>query len=176
MLINYLKIAFRNLGKQKFYSGINIIGLTIGIATSTLITLYVLDELSYDQFHLDASQIYRVSLKGRLSGQDFTMAYTCSPMAAAVVQEFPEIKESIRFDRWDNIIATYEDLSYTEKKVIMADSNFFSFFSFKLIHGDPLTVLKGPNKIVLTETAARKYFAYQGAGDRSPIGKLMQNR
>lgn len=174
MLKNHLKIAFRNLQKQKFYASINILGLTIGIAASLLITVYIVDELSYDRFHEKADNIYRVTIKGVLSGRAFDGASSCAPFASTAVEEFPEVKEAVRLKIWTNVIAAYEDKSFTEKSLLLADSNFFKIFSFELLQGDRETLLKDPNKIVLTESAAKKYFGYQGNGDSSPMGKLMK--
>ncbi len=174
MLKNHIKIALRNIQKQKFYASINILGLTIGIAASLLIIVYIIDEYSYDRFHAKADNIYRVTLKAKLSGQDIEGATSCAPFAAAAVEEYPEINEAVRLKIWTNVIASYEEKSFTEKHLLLADSNFLKVFSFDLIQGNKETVLQGPNKIVLTATAAKKYFGYEGKGDSSPIGQLMK--
>lgn len=173
MWINYLKVALRTMRRQKFYSFINIFGLTVGMATAMLILLYVADEISYDRFHKDADRIYRVGIKGRLADQDFNMASSATPMAAALVADIPEIESAIRIMPLTKVIVQYEDKAFTEDQIMLADSNFFSFFSFTLIEGTKEDVLRGPNKIVLTETAAKKYFNYQGKGDVSPLGKII---
>jgi len=173
MIKNYFKVAFRSLIRQKFYAFINILGLTVGLTTSFLIILYVADELSYDQFHEKADKIHRVILKGRMSGNEFEGCYTCSPMASAVVEELPEIQEAVRIAIWSDMLITYEEDSYTEKKLLLADSNFFKFFTFDLIAGNPDEVLKEPNSIVLTGSAAKKYFGYEGTGDDKPLGKML---
>jgi len=174
MFLTYIKIAIRNIQKQKFYAFINITGLTIGIITSLLIVLYVVDEFSYDKFHKDADLIYRVNLMGRMSGQEFNSAYSSAPVAAGFRKEIPEIEKACRIATWNDIsIVNLED-SYTEKTVLVADSNFFDFFSFNLIQGDPETVLAKPYSIVLTETAAKKIFGYTGAGDSRVIGQKLE--
>mgnify|MGYP000973983738 CR=1 FL=1 len=94
MLKNYYKVAVRNILKYKMFSAINIFGMTIGIASCLMITLYVTHELSYDEFHKDADRIYQVGLNGKIGGQDIRVANTCSPMAAALVADIPEIAES----------------------------------------------------------------------------------
>jgi putative ABC transport system permease protein len=94
-------------------------------------------------------------------------------LAGGFVEEIPEIESGSRIALWNDINITYEEDSYMEKKFLLADSNFFEFFSFKLLQGDPHSVLSGPNKIVLTESAARKIFSYSGEGDNTPIGKLV---
>jgi putative ABC transport system permease protein len=174
MLKNYFKIAFRNIFRHKFYSFINIFGLTIGISVSLLISFYVFDELSYDTFHEDAERIYQVHMKGVLQGKPFTGAYSCSPFAAASVEEVPGIEEAVRINLWRDVVLRYEDKIYTEKKVLVADSNFFQFFTFKLKEGNPNDILNEVNQIVLTETSAKKYFGYEAGKGESPLGKMVQ--
>ena len=174
MFFNYMKIALRNIKRQKFYSLINITGLTIGLITSLLIVLYVADEFSYDKFHNDANFIYRVNLTGRMSGQEFNSAYTSAPVAAGLIEEIPEVVTSCRITTWKDISIKILEDTYTEKTTLLADSNFFSFFSFNLVQGDPKTVLSKPYSIVLTETAANKIFGYTGPGDNRPIGKTLE--
>ena len=135
MFFNYLKIALRNIQRQKFYAFINITGLTIGFITSLLIVLYIVDEFSYDTFHNDAELIYRVNLFGRMSGQEFNSCYSSAPVAASFVEEIPEIEKGCRIAPWDDIPIVYKEDAYTEKTVLLADSNFFDFFSFNLIQG-----------------------------------------
>lgn len=173
MIRNYIKIALRNISRQKFYAFINITGLTIGLTTSLLIILYIVDEFSYDTFHKNAEDIYRVNLFGRMSGQEFNTCYSSAPVVSGFVKEIPEIEDGCRIAVWEDNIVKYGEDAYTEKKVLLADSNFFDFFSFVLIQGDPKTVLKEPNSIVLTESAAEKLFGYTGHGDNMPIGKSL---
>lgn len=169
MIKNYLKTAWRIMLRQKAYSAINIAGLSLGIAASLLIILYVVDELSYDRFHKDALQIYRLGFKGKLNGNEFNMAVSPAPCAETFVNQIPEITSAVRFGLWRTVPVTYEEKTFTEKEMLVADSNFFEFFSFKLLKGDPKNVLRGNNKIVLTETAARKYFDKE-----DPVGKMIQ--
>ncbi len=170
---NYLKVALRSIRNQKFYASINIFGLTVGMATALLILLYIADELSYDKFHSDSDRIYRLGIVGRLADQDFNMASSAAPMSAALAEEIPEIESSIRIMPIAKVMVQYEELGFTEDQIMLADSNFFSFFSFQLLEGTKEDVLRGPNKIVLTESAAKKYFNYKGAGDASPLGKII---
>lgn len=169
MFQNYFKVAVRNILKHKFFSAINILGMTIGITACLLIVLYVSDELSYDRFHAKADKIYQVGLHGKIGGQDVTVANTCPPLADALMTDIPEVAASIRLvPTFGRPAIKYEDKSFTEERVIYADSNFFEFFSFALIEGDPKTVLKEPNTMVMTESIARKYF-----GNESAIGKIV---
>jgi len=174
MFYNCLKIALRNIQRQKFYAFINITGLTFGFITSLLIVLYIVDEFSYDKFHKDAELIYRVNLFGRMSGQEFNSNYTSAPVAGSFVEEIPEIETGCRIAPWDDIPVVYKEDAYTEKTVLLADSNFFDFFSFNLLQGDPETVLSKPYSLVLTETAANKIFGYTGPGDSNPIGQNLE--
>ncbi|MEQ8424229.1 MAG: ABC transporter permease, partial [Cyclobacteriaceae bacterium] len=173
MWLNFLKVALRSIRRQKFYSFINVFGLTVGMATALMILLYISDEVSYDRFHKDADRIYRLGIKGKLAGQDFNMATCSEPIAATLVAEVPEIEAAVRIMPVRQVIVQYEDKSFTEDIVLLADSNFFSFFTFNLMEGVSEDALKGPNKIVLKESAARKYFNYQGKGDTSPLGKII---
>lgn len=174
MFANYLKIVLRNIRKQKFYAFINLSGLTLGLFTSLLILLYILDEFSYDRFHEDAGLIYRVNLYGRMSGQEFNSCYSSAPVAGGFQEEIPEVEDGCRIAPWDNIAIIQNENTYTEKTVLLADSNFFDFFSFNLIQGDPQSVLSKPYSLVLTETAANKIFGYLGPGDRRAIGQILE--
>ncbi len=171
MFKNYLKVAFRNILKHKFFSLINILGMTIGVTACLLITLYVTDELSYDRFHTNAKQIYQVGLHAKVGGQDITTSTTCPPMAEAFVKEIPGVESATRIaDVWGSGVVKYEpsNLMFTEEKLFYADSNFFDFFSFTLLQGDPKRALLEPNSVVLTRSMEQKYF-----GTESGMGKLL---
>ena len=154
--------------RQKGYSIINISGLTLGIAASLLIILYVVDELGYDRFHRNGERIYRIGFKGRLQGNDFNMATSPAPLAGAIVAEIPEVESAIRFGSWRTMPMNYGEKNFTENYLLVADSNFFEFFNFPLISGNIKEALKGTDKIVITESAAKRYF-----GDEDPIGKII---
>lgn len=173
MLKNYLKTALRILLRQKVYSVINIVGLTVGLASSLLIILYIIDDLSYDRFHSNPELIYRIGFSGRLQGNEFIAATSPAPLSEALRNEVPQVSASTRIGHWRTYPIRIGENSFTEKSLLLADSNFFEFFNFKLVQGNPKDVLRGPNKIVLTETSARKYFDYKGFGDTSPVGKLL---
>ena len=169
MLKNYFNVAIRNILKHKFFSAINILGMTIGVTACLLIILYITDELSYDKFHTNAERIYQVGLHGKVGGQDLKTASTCPPMAAALVSDIAEVEAATRVTPYFGRPAVkYEDKVLTEEKVFYADSNFFEFFSFRLKQGDIKTSLKEPNTVVLTEEMSKKYF-----GEVDPIGKLI---
>lgn len=171
MFKNYLKVAFRNILKQKFFSMINILGMTIGVTACLLIALYVTDELSFDRFHDRADRIYQIGLHAKIGGQDIMTSTTCPPMAEAFAKEIPGVEQSTRIaDVWGSGVVKYEpnNLMFTEELLFYADSNFFDFFSFKLIKGDPKKALLEPNSVVLTKSMETKYF-----GDESGMGKLL---
>ncbi|MEX1240876.1 MAG: ABC transporter permease [Cyclobacteriaceae bacterium] len=169
MLQNYFKLAFRNIRKYKFFSAVNILGMSIGIAACLLILLYVVDELSFDRFHANADRIYQVGLHAKIGEQDISVANTCPPMAETLVKEVPGVVQATRIAGfWGAPTLKFEDKAFTEDKIFHADSNFFSFFSFVMLEGDPLTALQEPNTVVLTKNVATKYF-----GNESALGKLM---
>jgi putative ABC transport system permease protein len=158
MFKNYLKTAWRNLMKSKAFSLINILGLTIGITVCMMLYLFIMNEFSVDNFHKDGKRIYRVVRDFDSEGPLRKVAYLSGMYAPALLNDFKgQIENAVRINQNDNLI-TVGDQSFHEKKIIDADSNFFSFFSFPLIKGNPQTVLKNPHSVVLTETTAKRYF------------------
>ncbi|MDF9797428.1 putative ABC transport system permease protein [Catalinimonas alkaloidigena] len=168
MIKNYIILGFRNLLKQKFYTLLNVLGLSIGVASFMLIVLYVVDEVSYDRFHANSEQIYRVGLQGRISGQEIAVAVTCPPLGQAAQHEFPEVDKYTRLYRLESEVVRYEDIVFTEKSVFFADSSFFDIFDYELLAGDPATVLREPHTIVISASTAIKYF-----GNESALGKTL---
>jgi putative ABC transport system permease protein len=168
MIKNYLKTALRIMMRQKAYTSINVIGLSVGIAATLIIIIYVADELSFDKMHKDADRIYRVITSGRLQGNDFTGATSGAPIAEAMQKEIPEVEETVRFGLWRTMPMAYGEKAFTEKRMLIADSNFFKFFSFEVVKGNVDEFLKGTNKLVITESVAKRYF-----GKEDPIGKIM---
>lgn len=171
MLKHYVKIALRNLLKQKFYALINILGLSIGLASCLLITLYVLDQLSYDGFHERANRIYRVNYTGKLvaDGAPYTIGATPPPLARLLTTEFPEVEMATRIFSKGGLLIRYMDKSFMEGNVLAVDTNFFKIFSFKLKEGNALAVFKEPNAMIITEKTARKYF-----GSEPALGKILR--
>jgi len=165
---NYLKIAMRNLKRNKIYSVINIIGLSLGMAASILIALFILDELSYDQFIPDGDRIYRANVSGKMNGNEFTSSTSAAPLGLAMSNEIAQVEETVRFGLMRTFPLRVEEKAFTEPIVLAADPNFFSFFGFQLIKGNPETALSGPDKIVLTRSVAEKYF-----GEEDPMGKTI---
>ncbi|MBX2961022.1 MAG: ABC transporter permease [Cyclobacteriaceae bacterium] len=171
MLKNYLLVAFRNISRQRFYAFLNVLGLTVGIASCLFITLYVQDELSYDRFHPDADRTYRVNLDAKLSAQEIAVAVSCPPMAGALINEVPEVESALRVLQNSGIVMKYGEKAFTQDNVFLADSNFFTFFNFPLLEGNPKFVLREPNTLVLTERIAKKFFR-----DEKALGKLITVR
>lgn len=174
MLQNYLVIVLRFMSRQRGFSLINISGLTLGIACSLLILLYVQDELQYDRFHPDIERTYRVGFEGKLQGKSVRSTLTSFPLSQALAKELPGVESSTRLVKWATFPVHYQGKTFTEKYLLLADPNFFSFFNFKLIEGDPDSVLTSERKVVISESAAKRLFDYKGTGDRSPIGKKIE--
>ena len=158
MFRNYLKTAWRNLVKNKAFSIINILGLTIGITVCMMIYLFILNEFSVDNFHKNGKSIYRVMRHFKHDGKSSSVAYLSGPYAPALLNDFKgEIDKAVRVIPNDNLVAI-GDKSFHEKKALAVDPVFFNFFTFPLITGNPSNVLKDPGNVVLTETIAKKYF------------------
>jgi len=170
MIKNYFKVAMRNIRKHTFYSAINILGLAAGVTACLLIILYITDELSYDKFQANAENMYRIGLHGRFADQEINTASSCAPLASAMVREVPGVESATRLDQRDKMVFKQDDKSFTENRVLFVDSNFFDFFSFHLIEGDPKTALIEPNSVVLTEALAKKYFTEPALGKLITIG------
>lgn len=170
MIKIYIKIAWRNLVRNRVSSIINISGLAIGLACVLLIGMYIKDELSYDRFFKDSARIFRVNLDGKMGNEQFLVGHTPPPAGAALLNNFPEIETYTRILKPFDEVIHYESKgqksSFTEKSLLAVDSNFLTFFNYPLVAGDPKTCLKGVNSLVLTETAAKKYF-----GSEPAIGK-----
>ncbi|MEM6841183.1 MAG: ABC transporter permease [Bacteroidota bacterium] len=166
MIRNHLTIAFRNLRKQPFYTGINIFGLALGMACTLLIIVYILHELSYDRFHQNADRIYRLGMNVQIGESGFTGVRVSPGVAQPFTEEIPEVEMAVRMNQQDNKVFRKNDITIKEDKVVVADPGFFQLFSFPLAQGDPATVLQQPNSVVMTETIAQKYFQ-----EEDPLGQ-----
>jgi putative ABC transport system permease protein len=168
MLRNYFKIAWRNLQKTKLYGFVNILGLTTGITSCILISLYIHHELSYDRFHLNGDRIVRITTEYSLGGTLGKFAQTGTKVGPQLNRRFPSVEAFVRTIKYSRIVATPEKV-FNEKNFLYADSTFFEIFSFPLIQGNPSTVLRAPRQVVITESTARKYF-----GNDDPVGKTLR--
>jgi putative ABC transport system permease protein len=168
MFRNYFKTAFRNLKRNKVYSAINILGLSLGLACGMLIMLYVKDEVSYDRFHNNVSQIYRVGMKrikpdGKMEGRGGYTGYLQGPKFTTGI---PELTSFVRVQSDQRDIKTGTEIQ--SQNMHNVDSNFLSVFSFPLISGDPKTALREPHSVVITEEIAKKHF-----GTADALGKTL---
>ena len=168
MFKNYLRASFRNLQKNKLYSVVNLLGLSIGLACCLLIFMYVKDEISYDRYHNKADRIYRLAFKEDRGYKQVNFPISPGAFAPALVEEFPEIQEAVRFRKLDDAPVKYNQKSFTEPRSFYADASVFDVFSFSLLKGDPETALAEPSSVVITDELAQKYF-----GLEDPIGKIL---
>ncbi len=156
MLLNYFKIAIRNLLRHKLFSFINIFGLAVGLACCLLIGLYLLQELSYDKFHTNADRIYRVARNftegdGRVSLQ---LGNIAAPFGPLLKNDFPAVEEVTRLFQHHGVVAANPQKNFTEKNVFFAEPSFFKIFTVTLERGDPQTALSEPRTVLLTEKMA----------------------
>ena len=168
MFRNYIKVAFRNLRKNKGYSFINITGLAVGIASCIAILLYVRNELSYDKFNKNADQIYRVHLEARINNHEINSATSPSPLGLTLKHDFPEVSAFTRIRNFGFPVLRYKDKAFSEEKFYCADSTFFKVFTVKFLEGNPQKALTQPNSVVITEAMAEKFF-----GSEEPMGKIL---
>jgi putative ABC transport system permease protein len=167
MLRNYLTIALRNLWKRRAFSLINICGLSVGMTACFLISLYVRFELSYDRFHRHADRIYRVVCDIKTPTETIRADGPSWPVLPNLINEFPEVESAVRTVE-SSLLLRKGDIKFQEEHALFADPAFFQIFDFRLVKGDPKTVLKDPFSLVLSESAAKKYF-----GNTDPIGQTI---
>ena len=176
MLKNMFKVAWRNALANKQFTALNILGLSIGITASLLITLYVQEELSYDNFHKDADQVFRINQPMIWGDWDTGFSSTAPGVAIALREDIPEFTEVLRIhDSGENLV-TYEPkngdpVSFKEARVYSAEANLFKLFSFPVLEGNPETALVEPLSIIITKSMATKYF-----GEEEAMGKILEVR
>ena len=168
MFRNYIKIALRNLRKYKLYSAINILGLTVGLTACLLIGVYITHELSYDAFNKNASRIVRTTMEYSNAGTVNTAATTGTKTGPQCKRSFPAVEEYVR-TYIDTRVVKQGDKVFEEKRFLFADDAFFKIFSFPLIRGNAEDALNSPDKIVITESMAKKYF-----GNEDAFGKTVK--
>jgi putative ABC transport system permease protein len=162
---NFFTVAFRNVSKNKVFTVINVSGLAIGLASSILILLFIISELSYDRFHEHKDRIHRLYIEGDIGEQPFRVALTSMVMAPTFTEEIPEIVDYVRLDVYNQYQIWYKEEQHLEDHFLFADPSIFDIFSIRMLRGDPGTALSEPNSIILTEEKARLYF-----GDEDPLG------
>lgn len=174
MIKNYLKTAWRNLWKNKTFSSINILGLAIGMAACLLILQYVSFELSYDQFNKNVSDIYRVYNDRYQNGklvQHGTITY--SAIGKAMQDDFPEVIDHVRVERFGNEILTSGDKKFRGQRALAVDNSFLSMFSYPFVAGDAKTALAEPNSVILTEKLARNIFDIKDNNFQTVVNKAI---
>ena len=165
MLKNYIRVAFRNLWRHRAFAALNILGLTVGISACLLISLYVQFEWSYDRFNSKADRIFRVVSDIRTPSDNMHIGVTSPAMGVNIQSAFPEVEAFVRISP-GSILVRKGDVKFQEDQTMFADSSLFRIFDFPLIYGNPQTALREPNSVVLSESAAKKYF-----GKSNPIGQ-----
>lgn len=158
MIKNVLLIALRNFKKDKWYSLLNVLGLTIGITFSLFLIFYVTDELNFDRYHDKADRIYRIVSYIQERDKNNNWSSTQLPLAATLKKDFPEVEESARFLNRERTLFKNGENSFYETKVYYADSTVFNIFTYKFIEGNAEHALIEPNSIVISKTLAEKYF------------------
>ncbi len=158
MLLLYIKTAFRTFLKTKFYSSLNILGLAIGLASFLVISLYVYDEWSYDNYNIKASRIYRINNNIKIGSISVDVAQTPPLLGPEAVKQIPGVEQYTRFRRGGSLLIKKGNTNLREDRVVFADSTLLEVFSLSMISGDPGEALKEPRSMLITESMAKKYF------------------
>jgi putative ABC transport system permease protein len=171
MLKNYLKVAIRNLLRNKTYSLINILGLTTGLTAAILLIIFIFHELSYDRFHENRDRIHRVKVSITMpNGNHLNAPLTKGNMAPRIEAQLPEVKYACRIEQnWDDVSIKYDNKFYKTKSNIEVDTSFFEIFTFPLVQGNQKNVFKDPHNIILVESLSKKIF-----GKENAIGKTIE--
>ena len=167
MIKNVLRIALRNFRKDKWFSLINILGLTIGITFSLFLIFYIRDELSYDRFNTNADRIYRIVTYVTEKDKNTNFTITESPLAFQMKKDYPEVQEAARMVNRERTLFKVDEKSekgFFETKTYYADSNIFKIFTAKFLEGNPNTALVEPRSVVINRTTADKYFGKNAVG------------
>lgn len=157
MLSNNFKHSFRALYRQKGYFLINVIGLSIGIACSMIISLFIMHELSFDRFNEKKDRIYRLVVNGKIADREVSYAITPAAIGPTLLREFPEVENFARLVPFSESIVKYQEKSFMENYFVLADSSFFDIFSIPLIRGDKHSALNASHKLVLSEKQQRNF-------------------
>lgn len=171
MIKSYLKIAFRSLIRNKSYTFINILGLVIGISFSCMLYIYVSHELSYDSFHRKSDRIYRaITIDNRVPDNPRSYGVAVPPLGKALVDTYPDVEDMVRLHRFTGqVVFEMNGQNFQERNWFTTDPNFFQVFDFEFVSGDKATALKDPYSLVVTQSAAKRYF-----GDEDPVGKMIE--
>jgi putative ABC transport system permease protein len=169
MFANYFKITFRNFKRHKAYSLTNVIGLAVGMTCCICILVFVRHELSYDRYHADADNIFRLVMNGEFSDRPFDVALSSGPIGPIMAEQFPEVDKVARFQHRDRTPINFRGKQFFEEGVFFADETVFDVFTFPLSKGNPETALKDPFTAVITQETAERYF-----GDANPVGEALR--
>ena len=169
MFINLLKHSLRSFKRQRAYIIINVLGLSIGIACSLFISLYVMNEVSYDKFNTKKDMIYRVILNANMGGSEMNIYANPSVLGPTLLKEFPEVDGFLRMNNPGIREIKCNNQTFNEDHLVEADSSFFNFFSIRILKGNPENLLNAPHRIVLSESTARKLF-----GKENPVDKPLK--
>lgn len=169
MIFKNFHFTLRNFRNRKLFTLVNLAGLTIGIISASLILIYVSYELSFDRFHKNAANIFRVYGTFTMGGKNQSWVQTPNPLGPFLQDKFPEIEKTVRVTRLDKQLVSSGDKNFYEDRIVMVDSTIFDVFTFPLVIGSPEEVLNQPEGLVLSESTAQKYF-----GTTDPIGKSIR--
>lgn len=167
MLTNYFKAGLRNIVRNKTFTALHIAGLAISLTVFILMALYIEDELSFDKFHTNADNIYRVADDKQTPDVLLRSAQSAAPVGPALLQEYPQIKRAARMKQMEALIK-HDNKIFEERNIFLSDPDVFNIFSFELLKGDPNQALRKPESVVLTVSTANKYF-----GKENPIGQII---
>ncbi len=172
MILNYIIIAWRNINRNRLYSTLNILGLSLSMCAAIIIFLHVIKELSVDSQHKKADNIYRAEVELTIEGKPLHAAVTAIPLGEALKNDYPEIIDFVRVFYpsmfYGDFLIKYKEKAFYEDGVLFADTNFFDFFDYEFIFGNPGTALNEPNSIILTQKTSEKYF-----GPSNPVGEIL---
>ena len=171
MLQFNLKIALRNIWKNKVYSSVNIIGLALSMACCLVISVFIWNELQHDVFHTNRDNIYRITENQNQAGTIYDVAVTPGPLAPAMQKDFPEIANTVRFGQWSGTLKNGVN-TFQEKKILITDNSIFDVFNFPLLKGNSKTALQSVDDIVLSERMAEKYFGKEWRDNPSVLGQI----
>ncbi|MBC7873655.1 MAG: ABC transporter permease, partial [Ferruginibacter sp.] len=170
MIKNLFLVALRNFRKDKWYSLLNILGLTIGITFSLFLIFYITDELNFDRYHEKADRIYRIVSHIQERDKNLNWTSTQLPLSPTLKRDFPEVEESARLLNRERTLFKNGNISFYENKLYYADSTLFNIFTYQFAEGNAANALNEPNSIVISKTLAEKYF-----GRNTPaVGKTLK--
>lgn len=169
MLRNIFTTILRNIRKNAVFSSINIFGFTLGIASFILMLLFVVSELSYDRYNEKADRIYRLCIRANVGDTKINQTYSSARMFRDMREKYPEIESGVKFFNWGDVLVRVGEKNFSEPMVLFADSTVFDIFTLPLLAGSPVSPINRPKTIVISETAAKKYF-----GAQNPVGKSIE--